>query len=233
MMGVKQRKDIICYEKLRILLLSGELRPSDRLGETEWSKRLGGNPAALREAMTRLADQGLLRRGARGGYFVPEYNAQDMAEIHEVRAILGMGAIRAITRRGLTEQELQPLADICDTMEHLLEVGLEMGYREADRKYHDTLVALSGNKQLIRTYHNVALPIIHSNLNDPAERSRINREGLKTHRLVHKRLVEKSHEEAARLLENHIKSNMPNGEWETGGANRPTAEEEELVTSDG
>lgn len=205
----KKTKDIACYEKLRNLLLSGGLRPGTRIGETEWSERLDGNPAALREAMARLADQGLLRRGERGGYFVPEYSDEEMAEIYEVRAIIGVGAIKIIGRRKLNGEQLQPLADICDTMEHVLDAGLEIGYREADRKFHNTLVELAGNKRLSRTYRNVALPILHSNPTDPEERRRMDREGLKTHREIYQLLVKGRYEEAAQLLEEHIKSNMP------------------------
>ena len=205
----KKRKDIICYEKLRSLLLSGELRPGTRIGEVEWSERLGGNPAALREAMTRLADQGLLKRGAKGGYFIPDYSEKETSEIDEVRTIVGVGAIKLIEKRGLSEKELKPLLDICNTMEQLLINDLGIGYREADRKFHDTLIDLSGNKRLIKTYHNVSLPVLHSTPTDPDIRRKLDIEGLKKHRDIYKYLCEGKYEKAARVLEEHIETNLP------------------------
>lgn len=206
---IKRRKDIACYEKLKYILLSGELSPGTRLGEIEWSKRLEGNPAALREAMTRLADQGLLRRGEKGGYFVPDYDPSEMAEIYEVRAILGVGAIRLIGRKTLSEEQLQPLGEICDTMDRLLDAKLLMGYREADRKFHDTLILLSGNKRLQQTYQNVLLPVIHYDPTDPELRMKLAREGVKTHREIYRLLVRGQYEKAAKRLQDHIEVHVP------------------------
>jgi DNA-binding GntR family transcriptional regulator len=81
----------IIYERLRLDILDGVLRPGQLLRQEELSKRFNSSRVPLREAMTRLVSDGLL-------------------EIFELRAVVeehaGMLAARARTRDDIERVEL-------------------------------------------------------------------------------------------------------------------------------
>lgn len=193
-----------CYEKLRHLLLFGQIPPGDRLPEIEWCQRLGTHRAALREAMALLAHDGLLRRGDRGGFFVPLLEKRDIDEVWEARAVVEAGAIQLIGTLGLDAEALEPLARICDTMQHLLDANMLLGYMEADRKFHETLVDLSGNDRLIAMYRRSALPHFTFRSSDPHAIRHTAATTIEEHRQIHRSLVAGDIPEAVAVLGRHL-----------------------------
>ena len=148
-----------CYAKLRDLLVYGQLPSGVRLAEVEWSERFGAHRGALREAMAMLAQQGLLARGEKGGFFVPILDAKAREEICQTRMLLEGGAIQLIGLQKLSEKTLRPLKNICDTLQHMFDAEMFLGFVEADRKFHEKLVALAGNTRLSTLYRLAPLPV--------------------------------------------------------------------------
>lgn len=194
-----------CYEHLRHLLMYGQLAPGIRLGEVEWAARLKVHRSALREAMALLAHEGLLVRGQRGGFFTPVLEQRDLEEIWEARSIIEVGAIRLIAARNLPPEAFDLLATICDTMQALCESAIWLGFAEADRKFHETLVKLSGNERLLHMYIRAALPHrVFSSASDPHQVAASARVTLDEHREIHQLLVTGRFVEATQRLEEHL-----------------------------
>lgn len=57
-----------CYKQLRRMVLLGQIPAGERFREVEWAARLGVHRSSLREALSGLAHEGLIRRGERGGF---------------------------------------------------------------------------------------------------------------------------------------------------------------------
>ncbi len=191
------------YQQLRRLLLFGQIRPGVRLAEKEWAKRLGVHRAALREAMILLAHEGLLRRGERGGYFTPLLEQRDLDEVMQVRAIIEAGAIRLIGARTPVPEESR-LSEACDAMEQVLVAGLELGFAEADRRFHTTIVELSHNDHLISICRRAPLPLSPSRLADPDARHRAARQTIAEHREIATLIQSRRITEAIARLEQHL-----------------------------
>lgn len=101
---------------LRAAILGGALAPGSRLGEVELAEQLGVSRTPVREALRRLAADGLVdvlpNRGAR----VARWTPADLEEIYELRALLeSHGAARAATR--IAAEELPRLTRLCIDME--------------------------------------------------------------------------------------------------------------------
>lgn len=139
------------YRQLRPMLLHGQIRPGSRLRETQWAEQLGVHRSALREAFGLLAHEGLLRSGERGGHFVPVLDRPDLDEILELRVILETGALRRLNR---SEQpiDVSPLTEICRTMRQMIALKMPLGFAEADRKFHEQVIALSANPRISQAY---------------------------------------------------------------------------------
>jgi DNA-binding GntR family transcriptional regulator len=100
----------IIYEKLRLDILDGVLRPGQLLRQEELSKRFNSSRVPLREAMTRLVSDGLIILRPRRGYAVSALQRSEILEIFELRAVVeehaGMLAARARTRDDIERVEL-------------------------------------------------------------------------------------------------------------------------------
>jgi DNA-binding GntR family transcriptional regulator len=156
------------YLQLHHLLVRHRIPPGERLREPFWSARLGVSRAGLREALARLAVDGLIEEGRGGGYFVLQETDKDTDELVELRIILEGGAVERIVRLGLNKPaNLERLADACDMFERLAEGKYAQGTLEADVRFHGLIVELSRNRRLQRIYRQTLLlqahrPIVRS-----------------------------------------------------------------------
>lgn len=193
-----------CYAQLRRLLIHLQIRPGSRLVEAEWSKRLNVHRTALREAMGMLAHEGLLRRGERGGYFAPLFEQRDLDEIWAVRAILEAGAVRLLAERNDKDLNLTPLSNAIEAMAQMLEDGYELGFVEADRRFHALLVEMSGNQRLLELYTRAPLPLMPSLLATPDARRKAMVKTVAEHVEIARLIREQRTSEAIESLQEHL-----------------------------
>ncbi len=154
----KQNQAQVAYEKIREKLISRSLEPGIRLVERVWAEDLNVNRADVRQALSRLLGEGLLRSGAKGGFFVREFTLADMQEFNEIRVVLESAAAKFAIQRA-TEHDIEHLKKICGHMRMMAENGYTMGVGEADLKFHEALVKASHNKKLEYIYKVANLPL--------------------------------------------------------------------------
>jgi DNA-binding GntR family transcriptional regulator len=146
--GMSQR--LRAYEVLHNILVLGRIPAGQRLGEVEWTKCLGVNRAALREALGRLYSEGLVVEGEKCGYRVPDLSQADVEDIREVRQSIEITAIERIIRTGRNGREyLRRLEVLCDELECMLERHYTIEITEADYLFHRGLVELCTNRRLV------------------------------------------------------------------------------------
>lgn len=81
-------------ERLRKMILSGELAAGTHLQERAFAERLGVSRTPLREAITRLITEGLVTRSTRGAPTVSRISVSEIVEILHVRRLLECEAAR-------------------------------------------------------------------------------------------------------------------------------------------
>jgi DNA-binding GntR family transcriptional regulator len=128
------------YHLLREAIVSGQFHPNERLVESAVATKLGVGRTAVRAALVRLDQEGLigleLNRGAR----VRLISDREALEIEEVRASLeGLLARRAATR--VTPEELRELHQVMVEMRERAEVGDSLGYSELNARFHQLIWA--------------------------------------------------------------------------------------------
>ena len=88
----------IAYDSLRTMILSGRVRPGERLGERELARIIQVSRTPLREALGRLERDGLAVNKPGIGYFALEFDPKLVGEIYEFRELLEVHATRAAAR---------------------------------------------------------------------------------------------------------------------------------------
>ncbi|MGX5819762.1 GntR family transcriptional regulator [Chitinophaga lutea] len=151
------------YVELRRQILSNQQVPGNRLKEDVWAKKMEVSRMAVREALTRLLGENMVTVGEKGGYFVKSMTADDIREIRQLRELLEVGALRLAHER--TDQAyIAELERICEDFSGMVEKGYIGGACEADMRFHETLIASSGNAKLLELYQTSNIPLFHMKL---------------------------------------------------------------------
>jgi DNA-binding GntR family transcriptional regulator len=105
----------LAYVSIRDDILSGRIKPGERLREEELTRRIGVSRTPVREALRRLEADGFTIVQPNRGASVPIYSRRDIDEIYGLRALIeGHAARRAATR--ITPEQIDELARLNDAM---------------------------------------------------------------------------------------------------------------------
>jgi DNA-binding GntR family transcriptional regulator len=85
-------------EVLRTMILDGTLAPGERLNEVHLSQALGISRGPLREAIQRLASEGLVEAVTHRGVYVRSFSARELSDFYELRIALETHAVRLAAR---------------------------------------------------------------------------------------------------------------------------------------
>lgn len=100
------------YEELKIAIVDMRLAPGDPLREAALAEQLGVSKTPIREALTRLEQDGLVETTSFKGAAVTVYSRRDLEEIYELRELLEVAATRAAAV-SMSDQARARLEQIC------------------------------------------------------------------------------------------------------------------------
>lgn len=137
------------YQRLKEEIRENRLPPGFQATEPEIALRLGMSRTPVREALIRLAADGLIDMIPRRGVRVRPILAEDMREIYEILTAIEPEAAAQLARRGLPDTDLAPLAAATDRMEEALAAGDLEAWAAADDDFHCTLLEMHGNRRML------------------------------------------------------------------------------------
>lgn len=141
----------LAADQLRDRILSGELRPGDRLIEERMTAELGISRPPLREAMRLLQQEGLVTIAPRRGATVMTLAARDVHEILTLRSALERLAVEL----GVPVRDSARLDDCraaLDRMRQCAESGDRAALVRCGYAFHRSIVALAGHRRIIGIY---------------------------------------------------------------------------------
>ncbi len=142
------------YRCLKELILSGKIPPGTKLPEEKLAEKLGVSRTPLREAISLLAQENILRLIPRRGAYTIRYTKAEIIEILELREVLeGLAARLAV--RNLDEEAFRTLRSLFSPqrtrqMEHNLSL-----LAKADARFHEEIVRTTKNHRLIQVMTNL------------------------------------------------------------------------------
>ncbi len=92
-------------------ILSGILRPGERISELQAVETTGASRTPVRMALVRLEEEGLLEAIPSGGFTVKAFSERDILDSIELRGTLEGLAARFAAERGVSARELEPLKE--------------------------------------------------------------------------------------------------------------------------
>lgn len=146
--------DYPLLNKIREMMLSGELSPGERITEVELALRLGVSRTPIRSVLPILAADGYLERAGKRGYAVKTFDGEEALKALELRAMLEGVAAKYLAEQGANEDILREL-NLCLSQgdeifnKRYLTHEDEDRYGEMNARFHRIVVENCGSAPLI------------------------------------------------------------------------------------
>lgn len=147
-------RDVV-FRTLRQAILTGDMKPGERLLEIQLANKLGVSRTPIREAIRMLELEGLVVMVPRRGAQVAQITEKSMSDVLEVRCALDELAVELACVR-ITEEEKEELREACDAFEKATQTGEVHVIAKADVDFHDIIFKVAGNPRLTQMVNNLA-----------------------------------------------------------------------------
>lgn len=148
------------YHALRALLRSGQIALGQPLQEVQLAEHLGVSRTPVRQAMTRLASEGLLASEGRS-FVVPRLTLRDVDDIYEVRFLIEPAAVRGVAARTVERAVRAPLEAALAAAAAAHRAGDAPAFAEAHQRFRAAWLALVPNRRLVRAVEQYADHLQH------------------------------------------------------------------------
>ncbi len=139
-------------ESLREQLLRGDIPPGSRIPEEDLAADLQVSRNSVREGLQILVSEGLVHRSLHRGAVVTELTSEQLSDVYQARRVIELASIRTgIAMDGWLSAAVVALRD----MESAVLGGDEPALLDADRRFHEGIVAGSRSQRVARFYHNL------------------------------------------------------------------------------
>lgn len=140
--------------ELRERILSGELPGGMRLFEVSTAELLDISRTPVREALSRLTEEGLLNRLPGGGFVVRRFGFADVVDAIEIRGVMEGTAARLAAERGVSKGMLEEIGDTVQQLDlcfgdRVDDVDFDR-YAALNQIFHHQLAALCGSEMIRR-----------------------------------------------------------------------------------
>jgi DNA-binding GntR family transcriptional regulator len=195
------------YHEIRHKIITKQLKPGQRLPEVNIAAELGVSRTPVREALRRLASEGLVMIIPNSGARLASPSRKEMENTYVVREALECLAA-GLAAKNITERALRRLEDtIADEIRAFEEKNLEL-YLEVNEEFHRIIADSSGNRVLAEYIENIlartnAYVMFYDPFYDIEDNSSIEQ-----HKGIVKALRMRDQEKAVELMREHLKLSL-------------------------
>ncbi len=194
-------RDVV-FNTLRQAILTGELKPGERLMEIHLANKLGVSRTPIREAIRKLELEGLVTMIPRRGAEVAQITEKSMNDVLEVRRAMDALCVELACDR-ITPEELEQLKEACDVFEAAVKTRDVKKIAQADVALHDIILRATGNQRLIQLVNNLSEQMYRYRfeyIKDSSQHERL----VEEHRVIYQSIVQKDKETASQAAKTHI-----------------------------
>lgn len=141
------------YDKIKADVIGGTLEPGQRLRIEDLRQAYGTGASPLREALSRLAAEGIVVSIGQRGFRVPPVSLDELRDITNMRILLETEALRQSIEHGDDEWEVEVVASFHRLTKAETGPGSDFPEWEARNKaFHDALLSACPSRWLLRFY---------------------------------------------------------------------------------
>lgn len=194
-------RDVV-FKTLRKAILTGELKPGERLMEIHLANKLGVSRTPIREAIRKLELEGLVTMIPRRGAEVAQITEKNLKDVLEVRRALDALCAELACER-ITDEEKEQLKKACIDFEEATRTKDSAIIAKTDVVLHDIIVVATGNERLVQLVNNLSEQMYRYRfeyIKDESQHDRL----IEEHRVIYESIMNKDCETAAKSAKIHI-----------------------------
>jgi len=193
---------------LRSRIVNFHLLPGDRVSDKEIASEFQISRTPVREALIRLAGDGLIQAIRNKGFRVKTFTIKEVEDLYTLREHLEILAIRLATPK-MDESRIKEMRSLMEQYPALIESKDLAGFNSADEKFHDNIARFSENELLEMTLKNkheqIRIVRRYDHIRDTSFR-----ETYEEHTQILKHMVHGETTEAQQAMSYHITQSMRN-----------------------
>lgn len=194
------RNSDVAYEKIKMMIITAELKPGQALVEVELMEMLKVGRTPIREALNRLAWENFVKIIPRQCIMVNEISLYEVESIYQMRfALVTLESELAVLNR--TEEDLIHLRGDIEALRNETEPEKRV---LLDREFHRTVSSMTGNQFLEREmnmYQDLSIRLLFLNR---VNLSAIDNLDIGPHEEIYKYLKERDKENLTRTQKRHV-----------------------------
>ena len=141
-------------ERIRTIILKGQLGPGDRLREEQLAAALDVSRGPIRDALLQLEREGLVVRRRNRGAVVAHLSRADLDEVFSLRLAIEP-VVCAWAARNSGEEDWTELQARIDTFAQLDTSVTVNEAAETDLQFHDVVYRASGHRRVLRLWQDL------------------------------------------------------------------------------
>jgi DNA-binding GntR family transcriptional regulator len=145
----KQSSTEMAYGEIRRQILENEMPAGFQITEQDLAARLNVSRTPTREALLRLAGEGLVEIWPRHGMRVKRVSVDDVREIYEILTALESTAAALAAKRKPPKEQIQAMRASIKDMDDALKRDDLKEWAVADERFHRLLTEASGNSRFV------------------------------------------------------------------------------------
>jgi DNA-binding GntR family transcriptional regulator len=182
-------------------IVQGELKPGDKLIETEYAEEYGTSRAPVREAFSLLLLDGIVQKIPRRGTVVRGYTLEEIRDLLDIRNLLEIQALGKLISKDLRAY-LDKMKQLIAEMEQRQDQTEE--YAKLNYDFHYQIIKASESSVIINTYDRLGAPLLSIQLFSLLDTQNI-KKSLEEHKQIVHYLEEENLGKAENILSSHNK----------------------------
>ena len=194
------------FEVIKQRILNFHLSPGVKISDKDVAQAMGISRTPVREALNRLAEQGLVESRPNRGFTVKAFSRKEVRDHYMLRESLESLAVK-LTTGHLNQPRIRAFRDLLKTYPSLMKSQDLARFNDADERFHDLIALYSGNSVLYETLQNLQGKIRIIRRYDHI-RSTSFRETLEEHRQILDWMIKGQAAKAEKAMSKHILNSM-------------------------
>jgi DNA-binding GntR family transcriptional regulator len=193
------------YEVLKRKILERELNAGDKVLVDDVAQQLGVSRTPVKDALNRLAVEGLIEKVARRGTFVTTVSLREVDELFDLRLLLETYAAEKVLERGVVEPFLAKMEEYMVNIDRIADSDSPDYYAlmSWNRDLHLALITLADNNHMLQIYEGLNIHIQVARVHYSHSTASV-RQTQREHRAIYEAFESGDLEQIKRAISTHI-----------------------------
>lgn len=191
------------YEQIYQAIARGDIKPGDRLRETELAAQIGLSRTPIREAIRKLESDGIVEHQPRVGAMVKKPSQQEIVELYEMRIVIEQTAAQMAAKH-ISDAEVATLQAINT---EIAQGGASDQSVKLNRDFHSCILHAARNRFLIQSFQGLAHHFVLLGATTIESDTRVS-EVVAQHEDIIKALQERDADAVAQAMRLHMETSL-------------------------